>query len=268
MQEEITNVKGFKVASYNVNSIKSRKELVISWLERSAVDVVALQELKTEDINFPVDDFKGLGYECYTNGQKTYNGVAICSRLDVEDVFKGIGDPIWDEEKRVIGCRLFDVWVINVYFPHGDQRGTERFYKKLEFYGRFIKFLDDRFSPDEKIVLLGDMNVALEDKDLYDPLLLKDTIGTMEEERQALRSLIDWGFIDAFRYIYPDKRQFTWWDYIGGMVWKDKGMRIDYILITKPMLPKIKDVYVDMWPRKRRSPKPSDHAPIVGVFEL
>ncbi|MFN3813117.1 MAG: exodeoxyribonuclease III [Aquificaceae bacterium] len=262
MQEET-----IKVASYNVNSIKSRKELVISWLERCDIDLLALQELKTEDANFPVEGFQKLGYECYTYGQKTYNGVAICSRLDIKDVFKGIGDSKWDEERRVIGCKLKDIWIIDVYFPHGDQKGTERFYKKLQFYRRFVKFLEDRFSPDEKIVLVGDMNVALEDKDVYDPLLLRDTIGTMEEERQALKDLMDWGFIDAFRYLYPDKKQFTWWDYIGGMVWKDKGMRIDYILITRPMLTKVKDVYVDMWARKRRSPKPSDHAPIVGVFE-
>lgn len=268
MQEENKSNKSFKVASYNVNSINTRKELVLSWLEKDPVDVLCMQELKTTDENFPRDDFLKKGYECYTYGQRTYNGVAICSRQPLESVFKGIGDPVYDEEKRVIGGRLGEVWIINVYFPHGDRRGEKKFYWKLEFYDRFLLFLTERFGPDEKIVLVGDMNVALEDIDVYDPILLKDTIGTMKEEREALLRLLSWGFVDAFRYLYPQKRQFTWWDYIGGMVWKDQGMRIDYVLVTKPMLPYLRDVYVDMWARKRRNPKPSDHAPLVGVFEI
>jgi exodeoxyribonuclease-3 len=268
MQEEIGKNGNFKVASYNVNSINTRRELVLSWLERNPIDVLCLQELKLPDENFPTDDFIKLGYKCYTYGQKTYNGVAICAKLELKEVFKGMGDPLYDEEKRVIGGRLKDLWIINVYFPHGEARGGKKFYWKLHFYERFLKFLQERFSPDEKIILLGDMNVALEDMDVYDPVLLKDTIGTMQEERQALRKILSWGFIDAFRYLYPQKRQFTWWDYIGGMIWKDQGMRIDYILITQPLLPHLRDVYVDMWPRKRRVPKPSDHAPVIGVFEI
>ncbi len=115
--------------------------------------------------------------------------------------------------------------------------------------------------------MVGDFNVALSDLDVFDPKLLRDTIGTMPEEREALKAVLDWGFIDAFRYLYPDKVQFTWWDYIGGMVWKDMGMRIDYIFITSPLKERLKDAFVDMWARKRRIPKPSDHAPVVGVFE-
>ncbi|QWK20056.1 MAG: exodeoxyribonuclease III [Hydrogenobacter thermophilus] len=268
MQGKERNNKSFKMASYNVNSINTRKDLVLSWLERDPVDILCLQELKTTDENFPREDFMKMGYECYTHGQKTYNGVAICSRFPLEEVFKGMGDATYDQEKRVIGGRFKDVWIINAYFPHGEPRGGKKFFWKLGFYERFLGFLTEHFSPNDKIVLVGDMNVAMEDIDVYDPVLLKDTIGTMKEERDALKKLISWGFVDAFRYLYPEKKQFTWWDYIGGMVWKDQGMRIDYILITKPLLPYLRDVYVDMWPRKRRNPKPSDHAPIVGVFEL
>jgi exodeoxyribonuclease-3 len=257
-----------RIATWNVNSIRSRKELVFMWLERVPVEILCLQELKTETHNFPFLDFERLGYKCYVHGQKAYNGVAICSKFGLEDVFKGIGDARFDVESRVIGGRLKDLWLINCYFPHGEERGGKKFYYKLEFYDAFCKFLEKSFSPSDKIVLVGDMNVALEDIDVYDPVVLKDTIGTMPEERQALRRLLDWGFVDAFRYLYPNKVEFTWWDYIGGAVWKNQGMRIDYIFITEPLLKSLKDVFVDTWARKKRQPKPSDHAPVVGVFEL
>ena len=188
--------------------------------------------------------------------------------MPVDEVRKGFGDPIFDEQKRVISAKIEGVWFINVYAPHGDVRGTDKFYYKLEFYDRLIRFLEENFSPEEPLCLLGDLNVARDDADVFDPNLLQDTVGTMREEREALERLLGWGFIDAFRYLYPDKTQFTWWDYIGGMVWKNMGMRIDYILITKALKDSLVDVYVDMRLRKRRKPKPSDHAPLVGVFEL
>jgi exodeoxyribonuclease-3 len=170
-----------RVATWNVNSIRSRKELVFMWLERVPVEILCLQELKTETQNFPFSDFERLGYRCYVHGQKAYNGVAICSKFGLEDVFKGIGDAKFDVESRVIGGRLKDLWLINCYFPHGEERGGKKFYYKLEFYDAFCKFLDRSFSPSDKIVLVGDMNVALEDIDVYDPVVLKDTIGTMPE---------------------------------------------------------------------------------------
>ncbi len=256
-----------KVATYNVNSIRARRELLLSWVSKEGPHILCLQELKVEDKDFPYEDFRSLGYQCYVNGQKTYNGVAICSKMPADGLLEKTGFEVLDRESRVITCKFGDVWVINVYFPHGDVRGTQKFYFKLEFYREFLNFLDHRFKPTDHIILLGDMNVAPQDMDVYDPQVLKDTIGTMPEERQALERLLNWGLVDSFRYLYPDKRQFTWWDYIGGMVWKDAGMRIDLILITQPLLGKLKDVYVDMWARKRRTPKPSDHAPVVALFE-
>ncbi|HIQ31141.1 MAG TPA: exodeoxyribonuclease III [Aquifex aeolicus] len=257
-----------KVVTYNVNSIRSRKDLLINWLREKDMDIVCLQELKQEEKNFPFEDFRALGYRCEVFAQKAYNGVCVCSKMPVDEVRKGFGDPIFDEQKRVISAKIEGVWFINVYAPHGDVRGTDKFYYKLEFYNRLIRFLEENFSPEEPLCLLGDLNVARDDADVFDPNLLQDTVGTMREEREALERLLGWGFIDAFRYLYPDKTQFTWWDYIGGMVWKNMGMRIDYILITKALKDSLVDVYVDMRLRKRRKPKPSDHAPLVGVFEL
>jgi len=257
-----------KVVTYNVNSIRSRKDLLINWLREKDMDIVCLQELKQEEKNFPFEDFRALGYRCEVFAQKAYNGVCVCSKMPVDEVRKGFGDPIFDEQKRVISAKIEGVWFINVYAPHGDVRGTDKFYYKLEFYNRLIRFLEENFSPEGPLCLLGDLNVARDDADVFDPNLLQDTVGTMREEREALERLLGWGFIDAFRYLYPDKTQFTWWDYIGGMVWKNMGMRIDYILITKTLKDSLVDVYVDMRLRKRRKPKPSDHAPLVGVFEL
>ncbi len=256
-----------KIATHNVNSIKARKDLLFQWLERETVDILCLQELKQEEKNFPFEEFSKRGYHCEVFAQKTYNGVCICSKHNPDEVIKGMDDPHMDEQKRLISALFGDLWVINIYAPHGDVRGTEKFFYKLRFYDKLLEFLKSRFSPDQKLIMVGDFNVAIEDIDVFDPELLKDTIGTMPEEREAFKRVLEWGFVDAFRYLYPDKVQFTWWDYIGGMVWKDKGMRIDYILVTDCLKDKIKDVYVDMWPRKRRTPKPSDHAPVIGVLK-
>ncbi len=257
-----------KIATYNVNSIKARKELLLKWLEREPVDILCFQELKQEEKNFPFEDFKNLGYLCEVFSQKTYNGVCVCSKYPIEDIKKGFGDEYFDQQKRIIAAKIRDVWFINVYAPHGDVRGTDKFYYKLEFYEKLLSYLKENFSPSDPICMVGDFNVAREDIDVFDPELLRDTIGTMKEEREALEKVIGWGFIDAFRYLHPDRVQYTWWDYIGGMIWKDKGMRIDYIFITEPLKERLVDVYVDLWPRRRRTPKPSDHAPVIGVLEL
>ncbi len=244
---------------------------MIRWLvekRQGDIDVLCLQELKTTDEKFPHHSFEEIGYKCVVFGQKAYNGVAICTKHEFEKVKKGLEDSFWDEQKRVIAARIKGINIINVYAPHGGLRGEEKFFYKLRFYDKLIEYLSTYYSPQDNIVLVGDLNVAREDIDVYDPKLLKDTIGTMSEERQAFSKLLEWGFVDVFRKLYPTKRQFTWWDYIGGKIWKDEGMRIDYILVTRSLEDKIKQIEVDLWPRRRRSPKPSDHAPVIGYFDL
>ncbi|MGC9006615.1 MAG: exodeoxyribonuclease III, partial [Sulfurihydrogenibium sp.] len=260
-----------KICTFNVNSIKTRKDLVIEWLKHrnNDIDIICFQEIKTEDKNFPSEDFKELGF-VYQEilGQKAYNGVATLSKIPMEKVFFGLNHDYFDNQKRVLATKVLDIFIINTYAPHGDLRGGEKYYYKLDWYKHFISFLKQNFDfENQKVILLGDLNIALEDKDVYDPVLLKDSIGTMPEERELLRELLNLGFIDTFRYLYPDKIQYTWWDYIGGAIWKNEGMRIDYILITKPLIPFLKDVEVDLWPRRRRTPKPSDHAPVIATFE-
>ncbi|NPA52354.1 MAG: exodeoxyribonuclease III [Aquificae bacterium] len=260
----------FKVCTYNINSIKARKDLILSWLEKRNydIDVLCFQELKVEEKYFPFEDFKKIGYHCYVNAQKRYNGVSICSKIELENIKKEFGEEFFDQQKRLIAGKIKDITIINVYVPHGDIRGEDKYYYKLDWYNIFLKWLNNHFSPDEKIILCGDFNVAREDIDVYDSSLLKDSIGTMTEERESLEEVLKWGFYDTFREKYPDQQIFTWWDYIGGAIWKNEGMRIDYIFVTKPLLEKLVDVEVDLWPRRRRKPTPSDHAPLIATFDI
>ncbi len=259
-----------KICTYNVNSIKARKELVLKWLEKREfdIDILCLQELKVEESNFPFEDFNRVGYHCYVSAQKRYNGVAICSKIKLNNIKKEFGEEFFDQQKRFISGQFDDITIINVYVPHGDLRGEDKYYYKLDWYDFFLKWLNKNFSPQDNLIICGDFNVARDDIDVYNPSLLRDSIGTMPEERGALSKLLGWGLYDTFREQYPDKKQFTWWDYIGGAIWRDEGMRIDYILCTKPLLDKLIDVEVDLWPRRRRTPKPSDHAPVIATFDI
>ncbi len=257
-----------KICTFNVNSIRARVDLLVKWLGKrdNDLEVLCLQELKGQEKDFPYSPLEALGYRAEVYGQPRYNGVAVCSRIKPENVQKGFQDPSWDQEKRILTCQVEDIKIINVYFPHGDERGTDKFHYKLKWYGFFQDYLKNNHSPEEPLVVAGDFNVALEDKDVYDPQLLKDTIGTMPEEREALQELIGWGLVDTFRHCYPHQQSFTWWSYLGGGIWKDQGMRIDYIFSTRPLLDRLVDVEVDIWPRRRRKPTPSDHAPVIATF--
>jgi exodeoxyribonuclease-3 len=254
-----------KMCSFNVNSIRVRKDLIIEWLKHrdEDIDILCFQELKALDSFFPYEDFEGMGFQCEVFGQKAYNGVAICSKLPLEDVVKGLGDPTWDEQKRFIAATVKGIRVINIYAPHGDTPGNEKFDYKQGWYRELTSILNNNLSPSDPLCILGDFNVAREDRDVYDAEALRGGIGTLTEERERFEELLRWGLVDAFRHKYPERSQFTWWDYIGGAIWRDQGMRIDYILTTEPLIHRVDDVEVDLWPRKRREPKPSDHAPLI-----
>ncbi|MCS7084298.1 MAG: exodeoxyribonuclease III [Aquificaceae bacterium] len=256
-----------KLATYNVNSVRARKELLLSWLEREAPDILCLQETKVLDVDFPFEELRKLGYECFTNGQKGYNGVAICTKLLSSKLITKTNFKTIDAQSRFIAINISDIWVLNCYFPHGDVRGSDKFNFKLSFYEEFMQFLEENFSPDLNLLLVGDMNVALEDIDVYDPSLFVDAVCTMPEERGALKKIIDWGLVDTFRTLNSSEPGYTWWEY-GAAIWKNEGLRIDYILATDSIFKNFTKVWVDLWPRRRRSPKPSDHAPVIAKFTL
>ncbi|MBF0538914.1 MAG: exodeoxyribonuclease III [Nitrospirae bacterium] len=258
-----------KICSFNVNSVRARLPLLLQWLTASDVgadiDILCLQEIKTVEKGFPFDAFQALGYHCEVFGQKAYNGVAICSKHEVRDVKKGFGDTAWDEQSRVIAATIADIRVINIYAPHGDVRGSEKFNYKIGWYKRLFTYLQEDHSGGEGIVMVGDFNVARADIDVFDPGIFTDAVVVMPEEREAFERVLDLGFTDAFRYLYPQRQQFTQWDYVGGAFWKDQGVRIDYVCITPTIVPTLKEVEVDLWSRKRRPA--SDHAPIVATLD-
>ncbi|MBF0488416.1 MAG: exodeoxyribonuclease III [Nitrospirae bacterium] len=256
-----------KICTFNVNSIRARLGLLLDWLRHRGddIDVLCLQELKTVDEGFPISEFQALGYHCELFGQKAFNGVAICARVPVVSVKKGLdsGDE-WDKQRRVMQVRLGGaadgITVVNVYAPHGGERGSEKFNYKLRWYEKFQSYLGA--IAHDTVFVVGDFNVARYDTDVYDAVALKDTIATMPEERRAFESIIDCGFTDVYAHCYPGKRQYTWWAY-GAAIWKDQGMRIDYALATAHALNITKDIGIDLWPRRKKTPTPSDHAPLI-----
>ena len=259
-----------RICTFNVNSIRARRDLITSWLERrnNDLDILCFQEIKVVEKDFSYQTFETFGFTCAVYGQKGYNGVAICSKIPLEDVRNGFNDAYWDQQKRVLSAKVGTLNLIVVYVPHGDLRGTDNFSYKLKWFEKFTGFLQEEFCLGEEIMVVGDFNVARSDLDVFDVAMTKDGIGTMFEERRAFQKVLDWGFVDSFRRLYPEKRQFTWWDYIGGAIWRDEGMRIDYVLCSKPLVERVKDVDVDLWARRRRTPKPSDHAPVIATIEL
>ncbi len=256
-----------KIATFNVNSVNARLDLIKRWLtEKNPVDILCMQEIKCEEERFPFEDFKELGYECTIFGQKAYNGVAICSKFPMEDIKRGFGDAYWDEQKRLIRAKINGIHIVNVYAPHGDVDGDRHIYK-LEFFHQLKNLLAKEYDLEkEPVLVMGDMNVAREDIDVWEPELLRGTIGFMDDEREAFEDFLSVGLHDLFRELHPDVHGFTWWDYMSGAIWRDQGMRIDYMLGSNEAKRHCKDVVVDLWTRKRRKPTPSDHAPVVGEF--
>lgn len=259
-----------KICTFNINSIKARKDLLLDWLAHRShdIDILCLQELKQISENFPEKEFRELGYQCEIFGQKAYNGVAICSKLPLTDISRGFGEENWDKQSRIISAKFENISIINIYAPHGDLPGTEKFEYKQSWYAKLIEHLSANFASADPLIILGDYNVARVDIDVYSPEELAGTIGTLPEERQAFENLLKWGLTDTFRHLYPEKKQFTWWSYLNGSIWRDQGMRIDYILTVENMLTQLKSVEVDLWPRKRKIPTPSDHAPLIAEFSL
>lgn len=253
-----------KIATWNVNSIRARLEIVLNYLKDNPVDVLAVQEIKVEESKFPFEPFNELGYKIAVNGQKAYNGVAFISKIPFEDIKRDVIGM--DSQKRTLESVISGVRILNAYFPHGGFRGDEKFFYKLEFYRKLLNYIKNNELLKEKFILLGDFNVAKDDIDVWDPELLSGTIGFMKEEREALEELISLGFYDPMREIHKNERVFTWWDYRAGSFRKGEGMRIDYILLSPLLKGSVYDIYVDVSPRKLK--ETSDHAPVILELNL
>lgn len=249
-----------RLATWNVNSLKVRLPHVLDWLAQNPVDVLCLQETKQQDSDFPQAALQEAGYHSVFSGQKTYNGVAILSREPGHDVQHGIPDLV-DDQKRVIAATYGDIRVVDVYIPNGQSLDSDKYQYKLKWLTALHDWLKQELVRYPKLVLLGDYNIAPEDRDVHDPKAWEGNVLVSEPERQQLRNLIDLGLRDSFRLFEQEKKSFTWWDYRMMGFRRNHGMRIDHILISEPLVAQCKSCVIDKAPRKLE--RPSDHTPVI-----
>jgi exodeoxyribonuclease-3 len=253
-----------KIATWNVNSLTARLQHVLDWLIANPVDVLCLQELKMTDDKFPLEVLKSAGYEAAVFGQKTYNGVAILSLAPMRDVVKNIGG-FTDEQSRVIAATIETpsgpLRVVNGYFVNGQAPGSDKFEYKMKWLDALREWLRQELVAHPNLVLLGDFNIVLEDRDSFDPVGLKETIHHTTEERNHFKALLELGLKDSFRMFEQPEKSFSWWDYRMLGYQKNRGLRIDHVLVSEPLVPRVKGCIIDRVPRKWE--KPSDHAPVV-----
>lgn len=249
------------LATWNVNSVRMRLPRLLAWLARRRPDIVCLQETKVEDGEFPGADIAALGYRALVNGERGYNGVAILSRAEPRDPVRLLLEDGVDSQRRLLMATIDGLTVVNVYAPNGGEVGSDKYAYKLEWYRRLRAFLDARLDPSGAVVLCGDLNVAPEDLDVWDPAAWRGQILCSDPEREAFRHLAAWGLRDALRLHYPgDGGLYTWWDYRAGAFHRGWGLRIDHILLSASLAARCTAVEIDR--QERKGPKPSDHAPV------
>jgi exodeoxyribonuclease III len=249
-----------KLATWNVNSLKVRLPHVLEWLAADPVDVLCLQETKQQDSDFPQAELSAAGYHSLFSGQKTYNGVAILSRAQGRDVQYGI--PDFDgEQKRVIAATFNDVRVVCVYVPNGQAIDSDKYQYKLGWLDRLRGWLEQELAHHPKLVVLGDYNIAPEDRDVHDPIAWQGNVLVSEPERARFESLLGLGLSDSFRLFEQPEKSFTWWDYRMMAFRRNHGLRIDHILISEPLVAQCKSCVIDKAPRKLE--RPSDHTPVI-----
>jgi exodeoxyribonuclease-3 len=249
------------LATWNVNSIRARDERVRAWLAERKPDVVCLQELKVEDEKFPLAEYQALGWHVALHGQRTYNGVAILSRMPLEDVQRGLQDGEDDLQARLISATVGGVRVLSVYAPNGESIGSEKYQYKLRWFSRLRRHLDARHPPQTPLALCGDLNVAPEPRDVHDPHRWEPTVLYHPDARAALQQLIGFGLTDAFRLRRDEPGLYSWWDYRAGAFHKNQGLRIDHLLVTAPLIERVVSAEIDR--NARKGPLPSDHAPVL-----
>ena len=251
-----------RIATWNINSLKVRLPRIEAWLAEVQPDVVCLQETKVSDKAFPALAFATLGYEAAHHGQGQWNGVAILSKVGIDDVvadFADDGPP--DVDARLITATCGGVRTMSVYVPNGRALDDEHYQYKLRWLARLRAHLDATCRPGDQVVICGDFNVAPTDVDVYDPAKFVDATHTSPAERSALAELEAWGLEDAFRKVWTDGRVFSWWDYRAGDFHEGRGMRIDLVLASKPVADRVAWAVIDR--NARKGSQPSDHAPVV-----
>lgn len=255
-----------RIATFNANSIRSRMKTILQWLDSNQPDVLAIQETKVQDDDFPMNDLATSGYKVVFRGQKKYNGVAILSKVKPENVVTSLEqDP--EDQARFLKARIGNIVLINTYIPQGRSVDSEKFQYKLNWFSWLTEHLRTHHTPDERIVWVGDFNIAKEDFDVHDPERLWGHVCFCEAVQKAFYELIEWGFVDIFRELHPEPGQYTFWDYRvpNGFI-RNIGWRLDYIMATSNIADTCIDCRIDTEPRGWE--KPSDHTYVVADFDI
>lgn len=252
-----------KIATWNVNSIKVRLPQVLQWLADHQPDILALQETKTIDENFPKADIEAAGYHVIFSGQKAYNGVAIITRKKAENITADIPDLI-DPQRRILAANIGDWRIINLYVPNGENIFSEKYQYKLQWLNKIQNYIQQQMSEHKNLIVLGDFNIAPEERDVYDPARWQGQVLFSDPEKTAFQNLLSIGLKDSFRLFEQVPASFSWWDYRMASFQRNLGLRIDHILISENLTKKCVSCLIDKEPRKLT--QPSDHAPVEVQF--
>jgi exodeoxyribonuclease-3 len=255
-----------KIASWNVNSLRVRLPQVLSWLQETNVDILGIQETKVEDDSFPINEIKEAGFFCEYIGQKTYNGVTTISKIPPDESVKLINGKEQDQKRFLVTRYGNDLTVLNLYVVNGHEVGSDKYDYKLAWLRDVMNFIKKDMKKTKYYLILGDFNIAPSDEDIYDPAAWEGKILCSEKERASLKNILNLGFKDSFRLFDQEKELYSWWDYRTGAFRRNRGLRIDLILTNESLSKKCSSSYIDLAPRKNE--RPSDHAPVVSVFDL
>jgi exodeoxyribonuclease-3 len=260
----------FKIVTWNVNSIKARLQHLLEFIQENNPDIICLQELKCTTDTFPIDELNHLPYNFYINGQKTYNGVAILSKISADEVKLDFDkNPIPEQARFIEGSfntPIGYIRVISLYAPNGGEVGSDKFIHKLAFYDAFTDYIQSIKSFEEQLFIGSDFNIAPYNIDVYDSVKLQNTTCFTYEEKEKLRTILNSGFVDNFRILHPTKNEFSWWDYRAGAFEQNTGMRIDSIISTSNAVAHLSDCKIDYHSRTKN--KPSDHAPVIFEYKI
>lgn len=254
-----------KIATWNVNSLRVRLPHLLDWLAAHSPDAMCLQETKCEDANFPGEELTRAGYCSIHHGQRSYNGVAILARNAPGGVCRGIPE-FADEQSRVIAADLDGIRLVSVYVPNGQSVGSDKYLYKLRWLEALAAWLEAELATRSRIAVLGDFNVAPEDRDVHDPQAWAGQVLFSEPEKAALRRIVDLGFVDSFRLFEQPEKSFSWWDYRMGAFRRNMGLRIDHVLLSPDLARACRSCTIDVAPR--RLERPSDHAPLLCEIEI
>ncbi len=254
-----------KIATWNINSVRRRLPLVIDWLSANQPDVLCMQETKVQDNEFPADAFRQVGYYSTFRGMKGYNGVATLTRGEPESIQHGLCPGPDSEDVRMVETVVRGIPIVNTYVPQGHKVGTDRYVFKLEWFHRVRRYFNERLDPAKPAVWLGDLNVAPEPIDVYHSDRRVNDPDFHIDAREAYKYAVSWGWTDVFRKLYPDRVQYTYWDYFRNAFDHNWGWRIDHILATEPLAGKCTGCDVDL--ATRRAPSASDHCLFWAEFD-